>query len=65
MSVPVKVAGADLQPGEPVKLFDLPRGFTGAAGTRDGERFLLSMPTGETEKMALRVVLGWTTLVNP
>ncbi len=63
-SVPVKAEGASLQPGEAVKLFDMPQGSTGGDGTRDGQRFLISLPAGEAPKSSLSVILGWTALVN-
>ena len=58
-SVPLAIAGDAVRPGKPVRLFHLPEGTT-AIASRDGERFLVSHPTGASPKPVLRIVTHWT-----
>jgi hypothetical protein len=64
MSVRVEIKGGELDPGEPHLLLKLPRGCTGWDVARDGERILVSVPTGEARGAVLRVVLNWTGLLK-
>lgn len=63
VSVPLAV-GTRIEPGPSRTLFKLPRGATGGDMTRDGDRFLVSVPTGEGPRARLNVVLGWTGLIE-
>jgi Tol biopolymer transport system component len=63
ISVPLEI-GPEIRPGAPRTLFKFPRGYTGADVARDGERFLVSVPTGEGAPARLNVVLGWTGLIE-
>jgi serine/threonine protein kinase len=71
MAVPVKISPGDLQPGNPVKLFDAPA-FSAAVGTTtnpawdvhpDGNRFLF--PLGQTDsREPITVLLNWQLLLQ-
>jgi len=61
MSVPIG-GGADLEPGAPRPLLNLPEGTTGAGGSPDGERFLVT--AGPDVKRDIRVILNWTSLMK-
>ncbi|HET6373487.1 MAG TPA: hypothetical protein VFG76_09270, partial [Candidatus Polarisedimenticolia bacterium] len=61
MSVPIG-GGADLQPGAPRPILELPEGTTGVVPTPDGDRFLLT--AGPEVKRDIRVILNWTSLLK-
>ncbi len=61
--LPLEFVGDDVRAGAPTRLFRLPQGVT-AIKTRDGERFLVSYPTGNAPGPALRVVLNWPELLK-
>ncbi|HZI94508.1 MAG TPA: protein kinase [Patescibacteria group bacterium] len=55
--------GAELEPGAPQPLFDLPEGTSGFGATSDGERFLVT--AGPNSQRDIRVILNWTSLLKP
>jgi len=63
ISLPVEPVGDELRPGEPTRLFTLPEGLIGIT-SRDGERFLVSRPSGATPGPSLQITLGWTGLLK-
>jgi Tol biopolymer transport system component len=65
-AVPIKVIGAGLEVGLPVKLFqhrlagrDM-RNRNNWVSTRDGQRFLVNAPNDDGTRRGIQVVLNWT-----
>jgi hypothetical protein len=56
-------AGQELRPGVPHALVSFPPGAGPVAWTKDGERFLASMPIEETHP-ELQVIFNWTRLLK-
>ena len=71
MSVSLSSAGGRMEPAEPQPLFLLGLGATGEIQfhrhpydvSPDGQRFLVSVPSGEPASSRVTVVLNWTALL--
>ncbi|MEO5989644.1 MAG: protein kinase, partial [Candidatus Eisenbacteria bacterium] len=63
ISLSLEPVGDDLRAGTPTRMFALPEDMT-SIRTRDGERFLVSRPSGSTPGPSLQLTLGWTGLLR-
>ncbi len=63
VSVPLRLVGDRLEPGAAERLFRIPLGVR-SMDTRDGERFLVSRPSGAVQARSLRLLLDWTGLLS-
>jgi len=63
VSLPLEIAGDEIRPGKPAKLFAIPAAVV-AMDTRDGEHFLAARENEAAPGPSLRLVLGWTGLVK-
>jgi len=52
--------GPAFHPAQPAPLFQLPTGFGSGDVTRDGQRFLFTIPAERSTQSPFTVVLNWT-----
>jgi hypothetical protein len=63
MLVTLDVAGSKVKAGIPQRLFTIPVGAPWAM-TKDGNRFLVAVQTGEAAKVPIHVVSNWESLLK-
>ncbi|HWC95721.1 MAG TPA: protein kinase [Candidatus Sulfopaludibacter sp.] len=63
-AVEIRTAGAKLEPGMPQKLFDGPSGWMSMDAAPDGRKFLFAVPSADSLRQPLTVVVNWQSALK-